>query len=117
MILKPVPSAFKFFGIFFENSHLMGIHQLPKAHPQRTIQSAVMSPCLFQHGNILFHLPLFISQNHLLIVFQRIVSLAMRSLQNENIISELNHEYCTKGLLCSVFLQSSLMYLECECKI
>ena len=36
---------------FFLNSHFMGIHQLPRAHPQRTIQSAVMILYLFPTCN------------------------------------------------------------------
>ena len=50
MISRSVLSAFfKFLGIFvcvkIRSSY--GIHQLPKVHPQRTIQSAVIIPYLF----------------------------------------------------------------------
>ena len=34
----------------------MGMHQLPKAHPQRTIQSVVLSCTFFQHVTVRFHL-------------------------------------------------------------
>ena len=55
MILRPIPSAsFKFFC--WRYSHLTGIHQLSEAHPQRTIQYAVMSPYIFPtwKGTVLF---------------------------------------------------------------
>ena len=55
MILSPVLFAFfKFLASYLKMSHLMGIHQPPKAHPQRIIQSGVMSPYLFatQKGTV-----------------------------------------------------------------
>ena len=42
---------------FFLNNYIMGIHQSPKAHPQRTIQYAVIHTS-FRHEKLLFHLPL-----------------------------------------------------------
>ena len=65
MILRFVPSAsfkfwlfFLFFFVFFflktEQSHLMSIHQLLKAHPQANLE--LWSCTFFQHVTALFHL-------------------------------------------------------------
>ena len=60
MVLRFVPSAsFKFWGVFFsfffsEQSHLMSIHQLLKAHPQANLE--LWSCTFFQHVTALFHL-------------------------------------------------------------
>ena len=47
LLLSSLRGFLFFVFCFFKYSHLMGIHQLPKAHPQRTIQSAVMILYLF----------------------------------------------------------------------
>ena len=56
--------------LLWKQSHLMGIHQPPKDHPQRTIQTAIMNPYLFStwKGTVPF------------------TSLFRRIFENENII-------------------------------
>ena len=97
-ILRFVPSvSFKF-------------HPLPtKAHPQRTIQCAVMSSYLFPTWKVTVPFTSF----HFLESFAYCVplsaSLRTGFSQNENEISWLNHQYCMKELPYSDFLQSSVI--------
>ena len=90
----------------------MGIHQLPKAYPQRTIQSAVI---------ILYHYPTCKSTVPFIYLFSFLriiaycvplsVSLRTGFSQNENIISWLIYQYCMKGIYCCHFFHRSLLQL------
>ena len=66
----------------------MGIHQLPKAHPQRTIQSAVMILYLFPTCNStvpLVYLFKFLESSAYCVPLS--ASLSTGFSQNENIVS------------------------------
>ena len=116
-----VPSAsFKFEGFFlffvlfvFKQSHLMGIHQLPKAHPQRTIQSAVMILQLFPTCNSTVPFMYFLKFLESFAYYVPLsASLRTGFSQNKNAVFQPTYSYCMKGLFCFHFLQSSLMQSE-----
>ena len=66
----------------------MGIHQLPKAHPQKTIQSPVMILYLFPTCNIIFHLYSSFKFLESFAYYVRLsASLRTGFSQNENIVS------------------------------
>ena len=87
----------------------MGIHQLPKAHPQRTIQSAVIIPYLYPTcKNTVPFIYLF---SVLRIICYRVplsASLRTGSSQNENIFSQLLILY-ERIVLLSFFAKQSLV--------
>ena len=69
MILRLFPFAsFKFSGLFFENRAILWESiNYPKLIFKELINMHLWAPTYFQHFQ--FHLPFFISYNHLVIVF------------------------------------------------
>ena len=90
----------------------MGIHQPPKTHPQRTVQSTVTSPYLFPTWKVTVAIAYCLFLESFAHGVPLNASLRIGFLQNENMIPKLNYQYCMKGVLCRNFLQHSLMWLK-----